>query len=409
VPEHSYAEGSGSPEAARRATPGDTGAEGRPRSGDEISVLGLVIVLLRHRRLVVIVPIVAALLAVLVALVLPRSYRSTASLTPQSEEAQLSQLAGLASQFGISVPTGGTAESPQFYADLLRTRSLLTETAVTEYRFDPGGGGEGVTGDLVEILGIEADTRPVAIEEAVEDLREDVVRISTDLETGIVELSVTTRWPDLSRQIAERMLELVNRFNVETRNSRAAAEREFTRGQLAEAEAALREAEDGLAAFLQQNRRYDNSPELRFQFDRLQRGVDFRQQVFTSLAQSYEQARIDAVRDVPVVTIVEAPDRPAQPEPRGVMWKGMLGLFLGAVVGVALAFGREMLATSRRTDPDDYAEFARLRREAAEDLRLLWYRLPLPFGSGARRRASRETPGGRGSTRSDAGPNVPRG
>lgn len=378
MPEHREAARGVSSEARRRVREND---DARGRSPDEISALRAVNVLLRHRRTVAAIPLAAALLAVLVALVLPRSYRSIASLTPQADETQLSELAGLASQFGIPIPATSTAESPQFYAELLRTRTLLSETAVTRYNFLPEGAESPIEGDLLEILGIGGDTREAAIEEAVEELADDLVGVSTDPETGVVEFSVTTRWADLSHQIAARMLELVNRFNVETRNSQAAAEREFTEGQLAEAESALRVAEDSLEAFLQRNRRYDNSPELRFQLERLQRRVDLRQQVFTSLAQSYEQARIDAVRNVPVITVVERPSRPALPEPRGLVWKALLGLFLGGVVAVSWAFGREILAASRETDPDDYAEFARLRRETGEDLRRLWRRVRRPFGA----------------------------
>jgi len=378
VPEHREAGAGASSEARRRASREDDDA--RERSPDEISALRVVNVLLRHRRTVVAIPVAAALLAVLVALVLPRSYRSIASLTPQADEAQLSELAGLASQFGIPLPVTSTAESPQFYAELLRTRTLLSETAATRYSFLPDGAERPIEGDLLEILGIDAETRDAAIELAVEELEEDLVGVWTDPETGVVEFSVTTRWADLSHQVAVRMLELVNRFNVETRNSQAAAEREFTEGQLAEAETALRVAEDSLEAFLQRNRRYENSPELRFQLERLQRRVDLRQQVYASLAQSYEQARIDAVRDVPVITVVERPSRPAQPEPRGLVWRALLGLFLGGVVAVSWAFGREILAASRETDPDDYAEFARLKRDASEDLRRLWLRVRRPFG-----------------------------
>jgi len=72
--------------------------------------------------------------------------------------------------------------------------------------------------------------------------------------------------------------------------------------------------------------------------------VSLRQQVFTSLSESLEQA-------------------------------GVLGLMLGGMVGVFWAFGRQMMATGRQRDPDDYAEFARLRDEAKEDLRRLWRRV----------------------------------
>ena len=78
----------------------------------------------------------------------------------------------------------------------------------------------------------------------------------------------------------------------------------------------LQEAENRLAGFLKVNRDYQNAPDLRFQYDRLNREVSIQQQLFVSLAQSFEQAKIDEVRDTPVISVVEAPEVPARPDSR---------------------------------------------------------------------------------------------
>jgi uncharacterized protein involved in exopolysaccharide biosynthesis len=54
-----------------------------------------------------------------------------------------------------------------------------------------------------------------------------------------------------------------------------------------------------MQAFLQANRQWANSPDLTFQHDRLERDIALRQQVYTTLVQSFEQARISEVRDTP--------------------------------------------------------------------------------------------------------------
>lgn len=331
-------------------------------------------VLLRHRRVLVLAPISVAFLVVGITLLGARSYTSTASFTPESGGAQAGRLAGLASQFGVQVPTGEAGQSLQFYAGLLTGRSLLRQTVLTEYKVNLDADGSDAKpreGDLLDILEVGADTRRLAVAKTIEGLR-NRVSVSTDAETGVVELSVTTRWPELSRQVAERMLDLVNQFNLERRQSQAAAEREFTEEQVAHAESALHAAEDSLQRFLEQNRNYQNSPALRFQHDRLQRRVTLRQQVFTSLSESLQQARIEEVRNTPVITVVESPELPVRPDARDTRLKGVLGLVLGGMLGVFWAFGREMMATSRQRDPDDYAEFERLKRETANEVRGLW-------------------------------------
>lgn len=362
-----------------RSSPDDAAASERPT--EEISVLEIVNVLLRHRHAVVLAPIVVAFLVAGAALLAPRSYTSTASFTPESGGDTPAALSGLASQFGVQVPTGEAGQSPQFYGDLLTGRELLRETVTTTYEIGVDGDppdAEPRQADLVGFFEVEADTRALAVAKTIEAVR-DRVSVSTNPETSVVEFSVTTRWPDLSRQVAERMVELVNEFNLERRQSQASAEREFTEEQAARAESALHAAEDSLQRFLEQNRSYQNSPALRFQYERLQRRVSLQQQIFTSLSESFHQAHIDEVRNTPVITVVEPPELPARPDPRQLVLKGFLGLVLGGMLGVFWAFGREMMATSRERDPDDYAEFERLKRDTKDELRGLWRRVRAAF------------------------------
>jgi uncharacterized protein involved in exopolysaccharide biosynthesis len=60
--------------------------------------------------------------------------------------------------------------------------------------------------------------------------------------------------------------------------------------------------------------------------------------VVSALAQNYGQARIDEVRDIPVITIVEAPEAPALPDSRMLLLRGLLALVARALLGALLAF-----------------------------------------------------------------------
>ncbi len=362
---------------------------GRLTSGGEVSFVRFLSVLLRERRIVAGLAAAAAFLVVAVTLVLPRTYTAQSSFLPQTTEGDLSRLAGLAAQFGFSVSAGRGGEVPQFYVDLLRSRELLEATVQTPYQAGPGatsgdGGQEqdadgGANVSLVHYYGFTDRPPDEAVDRAVERLREDL-RIRTRAETGLVELAVSTRSPELSYQVASRMLDLVSAFNLERRQSQAAAERTFIQERLGETEKELRAAENSLKAFLQQNRRYENSPDLRFEFERLQRRVELRQRVYGSLAESLEQARIEEVRNTPVITLVDAPKVPSRPDRRWLALKGTIGLLLGGMVGIFWAFGGEFLTAAREEEPDDYAELQRLKSEAREDVRVLWRKVRRPAG-----------------------------
>jgi uncharacterized protein involved in exopolysaccharide biosynthesis len=91
---------------------------------------------------------------------------------------------------------------------------------------------------------------------------------------------------------------LVNRFNQDTRESQAGATRRFVEVQVAETEGELHNAEDSLREFRTRNRRTD-TPELQFEDGRLQRQVQIQQDLYISLRQQYESARIQEVQQYP--------------------------------------------------------------------------------------------------------------
>jgi uncharacterized protein involved in exopolysaccharide biosynthesis len=66
------------------------------------------------------------------------------------------------------------------------------------------------------------------------------------------------------------------------------------------------------------------------------------------MAASYEQDRIEAVRDNPVITVVDAPIRPAKPDSRGLAKGLLIGIVLGGMLAVLGAYLAETWAKRRR-------------------------------------------------------------
>jgi uncharacterized protein involved in exopolysaccharide biosynthesis len=216
----------------------------------------------------------------------------------------------------------------------------------------------------MDLLGIKGPTPGRKLERAAKVLSQQVVGAAEDRRIGAVRLSVKTKWPSVSFVLAQQLVRAVNQFNLVTRKSQASAERQFAEVQEAEAERALRDAEDRLQFFLQSNRVISGASEVAFQRDRLQREVSFRQQVYTSLVQSREEARIREVRDTPVITVIEGPRLAVLPESRGTVLKVLLGLVLGLVVGVVTAFLAHALSSARQEANPVANEFFRLVSEA---------------------------------------------
>lgn len=335
---------------------------GAPPSPDqEISLLQLLNVLLRHRWKILGLPALGLLVAVFLTVSEPSTYTSDASFTPQfgNDGGQLSRLSGVASQFGVNVPTGDAGQSPQFYADLLTSRPILQDAAQTEYSIVQQG--DTVPGNLLDYLGISR------LPGAVGWLKQRV-SARTKPETGVIEVSVTTESPTLSKQIAARLLELVNHFNLEVRQSQASARADFVEERMEHARRELRAAEDSLERFLDRNRSFQNSPTLRFEHERLQRRVDLKQQVYSSLATRHEQAQIAEVQNTPVITIVIPPALPAGPDAANLLSRIAVGLALGGILGLLWTIGAEFIQIARREEEEAFREFLSLKADATGEI-----------------------------------------
>jgi uncharacterized protein involved in exopolysaccharide biosynthesis len=318
---------------------------------DSVSLLWLLALLVRDRRVILWCSVAGLLLGLAIALLRPKSYTTTFSFIPQSSpDASRASLAGLAQQFGMSLgDLGGAMQSPQLYADLLVTRAVLGPVATDSFAVGPDST---VRVPLAEFLDVGGDEPPVRVEKTLRVLRRNVIATSLVMRTGMVTARVRTRSPYVSLQIAERLLQGLNHFNLITRQSQAREEVRFTEGRLEDARASLRAAEDVLQRFLQVNREFAESPALVFQRDRLQREVLLRQQVVTSLAQRYEENRIREVRDTPVITMIDTPALAARPDRRLVPLILLLGLAAGFAVGALIVISRDGLTSDRTTGRD---------------------------------------------------------
>jgi uncharacterized protein involved in exopolysaccharide biosynthesis len=96
-------------------------------AGTEISLIRLINIVLDRRSLVAATSLLLFVLVVVVTLLLPRTYTVESSFTPQSERLP-SNLAGIAAQFGVALPSADAGANPDFYVELLKSRRILTET-----------------------------------------------------------------------------------------------------------------------------------------------------------------------------------------------------------------------------------------------------------------------------------------
>lgn len=337
-------------------------------AGEETSLLEYVNVLLRRWRLMVALPITAALLGVVIALVVQPTYTARTEFVPElgSDRALPAGLAGLAGQFGVSL--GGPAgQSAQFYASVLTSREIMDRVLLSRFA-DPRRKATADSSTLLGILEVAGRSPADSLDNARKALAA-LVSAAVDRRTNIVTLSVNSRYPDLAAGVANRFIMYLNEFNARTRQSQARERRRFTQERLADAERELRVAEDAQRSFLERNRAWQQSPQLTFEHDRLARHVQLRQEVFVTLRREFETARIAEVNDTPVITVISSavpPQKRSKPRRKRLV---VLAFILGGVAGVAVAFGADFVENARSNDQLPYAEFRQLVTRIRNELR----------------------------------------
>jgi uncharacterized protein involved in exopolysaccharide biosynthesis len=148
------------------------------------------------------------------------------------------------------------------------------------------------------------------------------------------------------------LLGLVNAFVGRDLRTRASATRRFLQDRLGQVESELVLQQDKLRAFLEANREYQNSPMLQFRQAELQRDLDLKRDIYLSVARSLEEARMNEVRDTPLISIIDRPWVPTRPSaPKPALNAILLALFM-PFAWLAFVLWRYSLAALRRADAE---------------------------------------------------------
>jgi len=331
----------------------------------DISFFEILTPLVRWRKLIVATAVLCTAVTTAVLLLLSPVYTGETTFTPESSQGAggaggLGGLIGLAGQLGLTVGSMGSGTSPEFFSALLKSPGLLRATLSTEFAAPDRPDSHQ---PLLDILHVKGDSPEARLQRGTRILA-NLTETSIDENTGIVTLRVKMPSRQLAAAVANRMVELLNKFNLESRQSQSRQEREFTEKRLAQAQQELRQAEQAQLRFLEANRTYRTSPALMVESERLERDVQLKNEVFVTLNKAYEEARIAEVRDTPVLTVIDsaiAPVRRTSPRP---VLGAVLALVLGTTLGIVLAYVLAARARARHAPTPGYLEFQAALAEA---------------------------------------------
>jgi uncharacterized protein involved in exopolysaccharide biosynthesis len=293
--------------------------------------------------------------AAAIALLLPTEYTSTATFIAQGSSALNipAGLLGAAASLGLEK---GNDYSPKFYADLLTSRPILTSAILHEYPMPGPDSARGST--YLQIEGFDNEAPARAMDDALRHLGARV-SATTDVRTNLITLVVRARSPRLSRDVAAQLLRALDSLNVGFRQGQSRESREFYETRVQQTRQELADAESAVRAFMQQNR-VAAAPSLQFELQRLQREAELKQNLYATVVQQYEQARLQEARNIPTLTVLSEPFVPVRrsaPNRRFIVVLGLLSgiLALLAQLRVAAAWRR-----FREEEPESWETVRRL-------------------------------------------------
>lgn len=214
-------------------------------------------------------------------------------------------LGGLASSMGLLSGGGGsgTIVNPKFYADLVTTDAILLQVLDTTGK-NPY--------NYIKIYHLKSKTPLRLRDAALEHLRRRV-KVDLDPRTSVITVRFAGLTPEFSVQVMHTLLDALNRFNIQTLQTTAHAKTKFTETRVAVMKDDVSVAEGRLRDFLLQNRTYAQSPLLTLQQAQLRQDFTLKNEMLVSLENTLEKARLDEVRDTPVLTILNEPLLPSKP------------------------------------------------------------------------------------------------
>jgi uncharacterized protein involved in exopolysaccharide biosynthesis len=389
--------------------------EGNQAGKEGFRFVDAAIVLAKHKKIVLGIPVLAALIAAAVSLVLPSTYKATTKLLPPQQSQ--SSAGALLSQLGATAAgVAGIKNPSDMYIGMLKSRTVA-DRLIAKYKLKEvygtdsqetarkdlesntaiAAGKDGIitievedknqklvapltNGYVEELLRMtrvlavtEASQRRLFYEQQLELAKNNLAKAEANLKgaldtTGVISVDTESRavmetMARLTAQISNKEIQLksmsafVTASNPEYR--RVEEELNSLRSQLSS-------LENGRADSSQQNSKTDSGPSVKGMGNiKLLRDVKYYQMLYEMLAKQYEVARLDEAKDPALIQVMDPaidPERRFKPRRTFIV---ILSTMLGLFCAVAYAFASEARKIALMAPEELYRweEFKKLLRK----------------------------------------------
>lgn len=327
--------------------------------------------------------IVFLILGVLYAYNIPNKYSTTIKLLPEVQQNNtLSRLGGLAAQFGLGAATTSVSNDvlpPQIYPEILASSDFLHEIIKEKVYFDGIqdsitiqefyneyqksnlfiGYTLGLPFKLLALFHSVPDSSKITSMPSVDSYKRlstkemgaiwglrGAIEFNRDPLTGLLTLNVNTQSPEITVQLANHLNESLSKYLITYRTEKSRRNLAFLEERHAEARESFAREQDRLATFTDQNQG-NLSAVARTIEQNIQSEYTIKLNVYNSLTEQLEQARIKLQEDTPVVSILNDSLYPNSKSGPNRMLLLIFSTFFGIITGTMVVLFKPVYQSFR--------------------------------------------------------------
>ncbi len=247
-------------------------------------------------------------------------YLAESKIIYQSESRSVSgSMGALAAFAGISLG-GNSNDMANYLPDIIYSRDLLTTIARTPWKSSKLSADTSLAQTLDKWWKIKIDTTQPDSKEFTEEIvvatlasqKFGYIRFEKDPKSGIIKLSTEFEDPRISTDINQFLVNTLNDYVLHKMHFKASQNTEFISNRMKEAKQDLARAENAYYAFRKSNF-VRNDPMMSLEEERYQRNLAISQEMYLQFLKQYEMARIEELKESPVLDVLETAIRPRFP------------------------------------------------------------------------------------------------
>ena len=285
------------------------------------------------------------------------NYNSSATiLLPDNTNANLGGLAGIANQFGVNIPSRAKADlsSPSLLPEILKSRTFAEKIIKKEF-FSKKLQKKLPLMDIIN-SGLNADKSENNELSAINTFNSDILFYSKDIGSPVSNITISIFDPNLAKQLADTVLNELESLNRSFRTKSIKEKTSFIEQRIFNVSFELEKSEKKLKEFNERNRQI-SSPALQLELDRIERETDVQKEIYLTLKQQLELAKIEGVQEASIVQVLDKPLVPISPSNKNLRISILFSIIIGLMLGTIIGFLRSYIFYNK-----DISERKKLRK-----------------------------------------------